>query len=65
MERLAALPGLTSFPSVVKLYFLVKLFRPGMTAAAWQQMLAHRIVIRDASGNFRGLDEFPLGGAGR
>ena len=38
-------------------YLLVKLTRPGMTAAALrQQMLAHRIVIRDAS-NFRGLDE--------
>jgi threonine-phosphate decarboxylase len=56
LDRLAALPGLTSFPSVVN-YLLVKLTRPGMTAAALrEQMLAHRIVIRDA-GNFRGLDK--------
>ena len=56
LHRLAALPGLTSFPSVVN-YLLVKLTRPGMTAATLrEQMLAHRIVIRDAS-NFRGLDE--------
>jgi threonine-phosphate decarboxylase len=56
LDRLAALPGLTSFPSVVN-YLLVKLTRPGMTAATLrQQLLAHRIVIRDAS-NFRGLDE--------
>ncbi len=55
-NRLAALPGFTPFPSVVN-YLLVKLTRPGMTAAALQRrMLAHRIVIRDA-GNFRGLDE--------
>ncbi|MGO9578726.1 MAG: threonine-phosphate decarboxylase CobD [Desulfobaccales bacterium] len=55
-DRLAALPGLLPFPSVVN-YLLVKLTRPGLTAAALrQQMLAHRIVIRDA-GNFRGLDE--------
>ena len=56
LDRLAAVPGLTSFPSVVN-YLLVKLTRPGMTAATLrEQMLAHRIVIRDAS-NFRGLDE--------
>ena len=56
LDRLAALPGLTSFPSVVN-YLLVKLTRPGLTAAALRErMLAHRIVIRDAS-NFRGLDE--------
>jgi len=56
LHRLAALPGLTSFPSAVN-YLLVKLTRPGMTAAALrEQMLAHGIVIRDAS-NFRGLDE--------
>jgi threonine-phosphate decarboxylase len=55
-DRLAALSGLSPFPSVVN-YLLVKLTRPGMTAATLrQQMLAHRIVIRDA-GNFRGLDE--------
>jgi threonine-phosphate decarboxylase len=55
-DRLAALPGLSPFPSVVN-YLLVKLTRPGMTAAGLrQQMLAHRVVIRDAS-NFRGLDE--------
>jgi threonine-phosphate decarboxylase len=56
LARLAELPGLTTFPSVVN-YLLVKLTRPEMTAAALrQQLLAHRIVIRDAS-NFRGLDE--------
>jgi threonine-phosphate decarboxylase len=56
LSRLAALPGLTPFPSTVN-YLLVKLNRPGATAASLrEQMLAHRIVIRDAS-NFRGLDE--------
>jgi threonine-phosphate decarboxylase len=56
VEGLAALPGLTPFPSAVN-YLLVKLTRPGWTAARLRtQMLAHRIVIRDAS-NFRGLDE--------
>jgi len=56
LDRLAALPGLSPFPSVVN-YLLVKLTRPGMTAAALRErLLAHRIVIRDA-GNFRGLDE--------
>jgi threonine-phosphate decarboxylase len=55
-DRLAALPGLTPFTSVVN-YLLVKLTRPDMTAATLRQrMLAHRIVIRDAA-NFRGLDE--------
>jgi threonine-phosphate decarboxylase len=55
-DRLAALPELTPFPSAVN-YLLVKLNRPGATAASLrEQMLAHRIVIRDAS-NFRGLDE--------
>jgi threonine-phosphate decarboxylase len=54
--RLAALPGLTAFPSAVN-YLLVQLTRPGARASHLQrQMLAHRIVIRDAS-NFRGLDE--------
>jgi threonine-phosphate decarboxylase len=56
LDRLAALPGLTTFPSAVN-YLLVKLNRPEWTAARLQhQMLTHRIVIRDAS-NFRGLDE--------
>jgi threonine-phosphate decarboxylase len=55
-ERLAARPGLNPFPGTVN-YLLVKLTRPGWTAARLQrQMLAHRVVIRDA-GNFRGLDE--------
>lgn len=55
-DRLAALPGLTPFPSAVN-YLLVKLNRPGATAASLrEQMLGHRIVMRDAS-NFRGLDE--------
>jgi threonine-phosphate decarboxylase len=53
---LAVLPGLTPFPSMVN-YLLVKLTQPGVNAASLQQqMLAHHIVIRDAS-NFRGLDE--------
>ena len=53
--RLVAHPELSPFPSVVN-YLLVKLTRPGLTAAGLrEQMLAHRIVIRDAS-NFRGLD---------
>jgi threonine-phosphate decarboxylase len=55
LEGLAALPGLTPFPSAVN-YLLVKLNRPGATAAGLQQqMLCQRLVIRDAS-NFRGLD---------
>jgi threonine-phosphate decarboxylase len=55
-QGLAAHPELSPFPSVVN-YLLVKLTRPGMTAAGLRkQMLAHRIVIRDAS-NFRGLDK--------
>jgi threonine-phosphate decarboxylase len=55
VEGLAALPGLQPFPSAVN-YLLVKLTRPGWTAARLRtRMLAHRIVIRDA-GNFRGLD---------
>jgi threonine-phosphate decarboxylase len=55
LEALAALPGLAPFPSAVN-YLLVKLNRPGATAASLQQqMLRHRLVIRDAS-NFRGLD---------
>ncbi|MGA8571139.1 MAG: threonine-phosphate decarboxylase CobD [Desulfobaccales bacterium] len=56
LDRLAALPGLTAFSSAVN-YLLVKLNRPGATAARLrEQMLPHHIVIRDAS-NFRGLDE--------
>jgi threonine-phosphate decarboxylase len=56
IRRLAAQPELFPFPSVVN-YLLVKLTRPGMTAADLrEQMLTRRIVIRDAS-NFRGLDE--------
>ena len=56
LPRLAALPGLSPFPSAVN-YLLVKLTRPGMTAAVLRErLLAHRIVIRDAS-NFQGLDE--------
>jgi threonine-phosphate decarboxylase len=56
LKGLAALPGLTPFPSTVN-YLLVKLDRPSPSAAELrQQMLHHRIVIRDAS-NFRGLDK--------
>ncbi len=56
LDRLAALPGLTPFPSAVN-YLLVKLNGPQATAANLrEQMLAHRIAIRDAS-NFRGLSE--------
>jgi threonine-phosphate decarboxylase len=55
-DRLATMPGLTPFPSAVN-YLLIKLNQPGVTGAHLrQQMLRHRIVIRDAS-NFRGLDE--------
>jgi threonine-phosphate decarboxylase len=56
LEGLAALPGLKVFPSQVN-YLLVKLTRPGATAAQLRrQMLDRRLIIRDAS-NFRGLDE--------
>jgi threonine-phosphate decarboxylase len=56
LEGLAALPGLTPFPSAAN-YLLVKLTRPGASAARLRRrMLAQGIVIRDAS-NFRGLDE--------
>jgi threonine-phosphate decarboxylase len=55
LNQLAALPGLLPFPTSVN-YFLVKLQRPAWTAARLrQEMLRHRILIRDAS-NFRGLD---------
>jgi threonine-phosphate decarboxylase len=55
-DRLTSLPGLTPFPSTVN-YLLVKRNRPGATAASLrEQMLGHRIMLRDAS-NFRGLDE--------
>ena len=56
LKGLAALPGLTPFPSTVN-YLLVKLDQPSASATELrQQMLHHRIVIRDAS-NFRGLDQ--------
>jgi threonine-phosphate decarboxylase len=56
LRELQALPGLAPFPSAVN-YLLVKLTRPGWTAAKLRRaLLAHRIIIRDA-GNFRGLDE--------
>ncbi|MDP3181647.1 MAG: threonine-phosphate decarboxylase CobD [Desulfobaccales bacterium] len=56
LKHLKALPGLTAFPGAVN-YLLVKLTRTGWTAAKLQKdLLAHHIVIRDAS-NFRGLDE--------
>ncbi len=56
LRELDALEGLQTFPSAVN-YLLVKITRPGWTAARLrQEMLAHRVVIRDAS-NFRGLDE--------
>ncbi len=54
---LARIPGLKPFPSAVN-YLLVKLTRPGVfyTAARLREaMLAHQIIIRDAS-NYRGLD---------
>ncbi|MEW6387453.1 MAG: threonine-phosphate decarboxylase CobD [Thermodesulfobacteriota bacterium] len=55
-KGLAALPGLVPFPGAVN-YLLVKLTRPGWTAAQLQKaLLAQKLVIRDA-GNFRGLDE--------
>jgi threonine-phosphate decarboxylase len=53
---LAALEGLKPFPGAVN-YLLVKILRPGWTAAHLRQdLLRHRVIIRDAS-NFRGLDE--------
>jgi threonine-phosphate decarboxylase len=56
LARLARLEGLTASPSAVN-YLLVKITRPGRTAARFRdEMLSQRIVIRDAS-NFRGLDE--------
>lgn len=56
LQGLSSLPGLQPFPSAVN-YLLVKLTRPDWTAARLQKdLLAHKIVIRDAS-NFRGLDE--------
>jgi len=55
LKHLEVLPGLTAFPGAVN-YLLVKLTRPGWTAAKLQKaLLANHIVIRDA-GNFRGLD---------
>jgi threonine-phosphate decarboxylase len=54
-NRLAGLPGLKPFPAAVN-YLLVKLTGPGASAARLrQELLAHKVVIRDAS-NFRGLD---------
>jgi len=56
LQKLNSLPGLQTFLSAVN-YLLVKITRPGWTAAALRQaMLAKKIVIRDAS-NFLGLDE--------
>jgi len=53
---LKSLAGLHPYDSAVN-YLLVKLNRPGWTATSLRrQLLAHRLVIRDAS-NFRGLDE--------
>jgi threonine-phosphate decarboxylase len=53
---LAALAGLQPFPSAVN-YLLVKITRPGLSAAKLRQaLLGQGIIIRDAS-NFRGLDE--------
>jgi threonine-phosphate decarboxylase len=55
-ERLAVLNGCRPFAGVVN-YLLVKLTRPGLTAAKLRKaMLAHHVLIRDAS-NFRGLDD--------
>lgn len=55
LEGLRALPGLSPFPGTVN-YLLVKITRPGWTAAGLQKaLLSRKIVIRDAS-NFRGLD---------
>jgi threonine-phosphate decarboxylase len=55
-NELTQLDGLCVFPSSAN-YLLVKINRPGCTAAELQRrLLAHKILIRDAS-NFRGLDE--------
>jgi threonine-phosphate decarboxylase len=54
-KRLAEIDGLQPFPSAVN-YLLVKITRPGLTAATLRQaLLPQSIIIRDAS-NFRGLD---------
>jgi threonine-phosphate decarboxylase len=55
VRGLVRLAGVKAFPSAVN-YLLVKLTRPGWSAARLRcAMLAHQIIIRDAS-NFRGLD---------
>jgi threonine-phosphate decarboxylase len=56
LKHLSAIPGLLPFPGAVN-YLLVKLTRPGWTAAKLNTaLLNHKIIIRDAS-NFLGLDE--------
>ncbi len=56
LAGLKVLPGLQPFPGAVN-YLLVKITRPDWAAASLQRaLLAHKVVIRDAS-NFRGLDE--------
>lgn len=53
---LAGVEGLEVFPGQAN-YLLVKIVRPGPVAADLRErMLAHKVLIRDAS-NFRGLDE--------
>ena len=55
LEELSRMEGLKPFPGRVN-YLLVKLTAPGGSAARLRQrLLAHKILIRDAS-NFRGLD---------
>ena len=56
VERLSGIEGLKVFPGRAN-YLLVKIARPGWTAARLKEALRHHhILIRDAS-NFRGLDE--------
>jgi threonine-phosphate decarboxylase len=53
-EQLAALPGLTVFPSAVN-YLLGRVDRGPTATALRERLLARAVLIRDC-GNFRGLD---------
>ena len=54
MERLAAIPGLTVYPSVTN-FLLLKITRPGWDAPRLQQgLIRHGLLIRDCR-SFPGL----------
>jgi threonine-phosphate decarboxylase len=54
MERLAAIPGLTVYPSVTN-FLLLKITRPGWDAPRLQQgLIRHGMLIRDCR-SFPGL----------